>query len=76
MEHNSYVTQINRDIRDYLQSNINEDANLNDVLELDFKHMLRYFLEWNGIIGYDRYIIALIEYCLGDIEDLEPHYDD
>lgn len=71
----SRITSINQDILEYLKENVDKNSSYIDVLNLDFRHMLRYYLEWNGIIGYTDYIIDLIEYCLGDLEELEPHYD-
>lgn len=70
------ISSINEDILNYIKENINPKATYKDLFDLDFKTCLKYYLEWNGIIGYDKYIIALIEYCLGNLEDLDPSYND
>lgn len=70
MGYNAYINSILNDVKDYEQENFNvpvENVNL-----LSFKRLLKEYLEWNGIIGYDKYILALIEYCLPlSEEDLE-----
>lgn len=71
MFENYLIHSINQDILDYYRENIDENADMITILELDFKTCLKYYLEWNGIFGYDSRIITLIEYCLGDIEELE-----
>lgn len=71
MEHNAYISSILEDILEYLKNNGHPSSTLYDVLQLDFKQSLKAYLEWNGIIGYDKYIIALIEYSLGEIDELE-----
>lgn len=71
----SRISIINQYILEYLKENVDKNSTYTDVLDLDFRHMLRYYLEWNGIIGYHEYIIDLIEYCLGNLDELEPHYD-
>lgn len=67
MKHNAYINSILNDVKEYEINNF--DVPTENVNMLSFKRLLREYLEWNGIYGYDKYILALIEYCLPITEE-------
>lgn len=67
-----YRASVYDDVIDYYKENLYTDITKDDVDKMERKDVLRYWLEWNGIIGYDYYILDILgnDECLYTKQDL------
>lgn len=56
-----YRYNIYDDVREYVKENFGEDITDEDIDKMSRDDVLRYWLEWNGIIGYTSYILNIVD---------------
>lgn len=56
-----YRHNIYEDVIEYYKENFYEDIDEDDVDKMERDDVLKYWLEWNGIIGYTYDIVNIIE---------------
>lgn len=57
---NKYRTSVYDDVIEYYKENFGEDITREDVDKMERKEVLRYWLEWNGILGYTYDILDIL----------------
>lgn len=55
-----YRHNIYEDVIEYYKENFGEDITREDVDKMERKEVLRYWLEWNGILGYTYDILDIL----------------
>lgn len=56
-----YRHNVYEDVIEYYKENFYEDITEDDVDKMERDDVLKYWLEWNGIIGYTYDIVNIIE---------------
>lgn len=56
-----YTSYIRNAIKDYFMENFHEMITDSEIYEMDKHEVLKYFLEWEGIIGYTSFIEQIME---------------
>lgn len=56
-----YTSYIRDAIKDYFMENFKEIITDYEIYEMDKHEVLKYFLEWEGIIGYTSFIEQIMD---------------